>query len=302
MNSPIDWRNLDVAQRLKELAHTEIVDISDCLEDYYKLLEAEKTDGILMPWSKLHGLFDLKPSTLSMLIGYSGHFKSTIASQIILSAIQQGKTVGLASLELTKGQIYQQLVDIASTTGNPSKAWCQRFNNHIKGKLKVYDRIDAIRPEDATSMAFAMHDMGCDLIVLDALMMCGLDTEDYGAEKVFSQQIQAIAKMTGRAILMLHHCKKPQGVKGQQEIPDKYSAMGSSNLSNICNNILVVWHDKEKAHQINAGMPPEDDKPDLIFEVDKHRGGRFEGQVGLYQHRQCRAFCGDRSRRYEPVL
>ncbi|MDG1314639.1 MAG: AAA family ATPase [Flavobacteriaceae bacterium] len=302
MNAPIDWRSIDVAQRLAELAHTDIVDASECMEDYFALLQREEEHGIRMPWGKLDALFELKPSTLSLMIGYSGHFKSTISAQMILSAIQQGKKVGLASLELTKGQIYQQLVDIASTTGSPAREWVLKFNDWIRGRMVIYDRTDAIAPEDATSMMFAMHDQGCDLIVLDALMMCGLEGEDYGAEKDFSQTVQAIAKVTNRAVLLLHHCRKPNGVHGQMTVPDKYDAMGSSNLANIANNVIVCWHNKNKAHEANQGNEVDDDEPDFIFKIDKHRGGRFEGQVGLYQHRQSRGFCGDRSRKLRPVL
>ena len=302
MNAPIDWRDINVAERLAELAHCDIVDAADCMEDYFAYINRQEERGIRMPWGKLDGLFELKPATLTMMIGYSGHFKSTISTQIMLDAMKQGRKVGLASLELTKGEIYQQLVDIGSTTGKPSREWVVNFNSWLRGKMVIYDRVDAIRPEDATSMAFAMHDQGCDLIVLDALMMCGLDTEDYGSEKIFSQQIQAIAKRTGRSILMLHHCKKPQGARGQMQIPDKYDAMGSSNLANICNNILVVWHNKEKANLVNTNQDFDDDDPDLIFKVDKHRGGRFEGQVGLWQHKQSRGFCANQGRRLEPIL
>ena len=302
MNQAINWRSIDVAQRLAELSKTDIVDVGDCMDDYFALLQRNEAHGIRMPWSKLDGLFELRPATLSLMIGYSGHFKSTIASQIILGAMDQGKKVGLASLELTKGEIYQQLVEIASTTNDPTKAWVTRFNAWARSKLVIYDRVDSIAPEDATSMMIAMHDMDCDLIVLDALMMCGLETEDYGSEKDFSQTVQAIAKLTKRAVLLLHHCRKPGGARGQMQVPDKYDAMGSSNLANISNNVLVAWHNKDKAHTANAGGEVDDAIPDFMFKIDKHRGGKYEGQVGLYQHRQCRGFCNTRQRTLRPVL
>ena len=76
---------------------------------------------------KLSGLFELKPGTLTMLAGYSGHFKSTISAQIMLACMKQGKRVGLASLELELAQIMDQLIDIASATGNPSEQWRADF-------------------------------------------------------------------------------------------------------------------------------------------------------------------------------
>ena len=153
-----------------------------------------------------------------MLAGYSGHFKSTISAQMILSCMVQGKKVGLASLELELPQILDQLIDIASTTGNPSEEWRTKFFEWTRDKLYVYDRVDAIRPEDATAMTFAFSDMGCDVVIIDALMMCGLDTEDYGSEKDFTQVIQAIAKSEQLAVILVHHARKPQGHNGEKAL------------------------------------------------------------------------------------
>ena len=156
----IDFRSIDVARRLAPLANAEIVNPADHKDRYDEWRTRQDEGGIAMPWEKLSGLFELKPGTLTMLAGYSGHFKSTISAQMMLSCMQQGKRVGLASLELELPQIMDQLIDIASATGNPSHQWCADFFEWTRGKLLVYDRVDAIRPEDATAMTFAFSDMG----------------------------------------------------------------------------------------------------------------------------------------------
>lgn len=302
MNQAIDWRDASVIEKIKDLAHSDIVCAGSGFADHLAWETRQQEGGIKMPWAAFEDRFDLKPATLTMLVGYSGHFKSTVTAQMILSAMQQGKKVSLASLELTKPEIMVSLMDIASTTGNPSVEWKERFFNWCKGKLDIYDRVDAIDPEDALSFVSVSHDRGCDLIILDALMMCGLEGEDYGAEKDFSQQIQALCKSQETSIVLVHHCRKPQGVRGQEQIPDKYSAMGSSNLANICQNVLIVWHDKQKAHDKNSGLEVDDSNPDLIVLVDKQRGGKFEGRVPLWQHQSSRGFCNSPRRKLEPVL
>ena len=287
----IDFRSIDVAKRLAPLANTEIVSPTDHKERYDEWRSRQDEGGIAMPWEKLSGLFELKPGTLTMLAGYSGHFKSTVSAQMILSCMTQGKRVGLASLELELPQIMDQLIDIGSGTGNPSEEWRNKFFEWTRGKLLVYDRVDAIKPEDATAMTFAFSDMGCDVVVIDALMMCGLDSEDYGAEKDFTQVIQAIAKSEQLVVLLVHHARKPSSQGGEATPPTKYEAMGSSNLVNICNNVLMCWHNKDKAAAINTHGHYDDDQPCLTLNVAKHRGGKFEGGVGLWQHHKSRAFC-----------
>lgn len=297
----IDFRSIDVAKRLSPLAHAEIVSPADHKDRYDEWRNRQDEGGVAMPWEKLSGLFELKPGTLTMLAGYSGHFKSTISAQMILSCMRQGKRVGLASLELELAQIMDQLIDIASATGNPNEEWRTNFFEWTRDKLFVYDRVDAIRPEDATAMTFAFSDMGCDVVVIDALMMCGLDAENYGAEKDFTQVIQAIAKSEQLIVLLVHHARKPGSQGGEATPPTKYETMGSSNLVNICNNVLMCWHNKDKAGAINVGHEYDDDKPCLTLTVCKHRGGKFEGGVGLWQHHKSRAFCSTSARRLKPL-
>ena len=297
----IDFKSIDVAKRLKAVAHTDIVSPADHQERFYEWRKAQNDQGIEMPWDKMIGRFSIKPSTLTMLAGYSGHFKSTICAQIILSAMRQGKKVGMASLELELPQIMEQLISIAATTEGAAEGWERKFMEWTRDKLYVYDRVDAIAPEDATSMTYAFKDMGCDLVVIDALMMCGLENENYGAERDFAQVMQAIAKSESLAVILVHHARKPNGQSGEEKMPSKYDSMGSSYLVNIVNNIIMVWHDKKKSHEAESGGVFDDDKPDMVVTIAKHRGGKFEGSVGLWQHKKCRGFCSTSRRRLSPV-
>ena len=299
----IDFRSIDVAKRLSQVAHAEIVSPADQLDRYWEYHARQELGGITLPWGKTHGLFQFKPGTLTMLGGYTGHFKSTISAQCMLSAMQQGKKVGLASLELELPQILDQLIDIASVNGaNPTREWKTRFIEWTRDRLYVYDRVDAIRPEDGTAFVYACKDLGCDLVVLDALMMMGLDVEDYGAERDFSQVIQAIAKSESIAVLMVHHCKKPQGQGGELRQPTKYDLMGSSHLANICNNVILVHHSKSKARAMEAGDDYDDAEPCMRMLIDKNRGGPFEGYINLWRHPRSRAFCATQARLTTPLM
>jgi twinkle protein len=297
----IDFRSIDVAKRLAPLAHSEIIEPADHAERFFEWEKRQEISGITLPWEKLSGRFEFKPGTLTMLAGYTGHFKSTITTQMILEAMRQGKRVGLASLELELGQILEQMIEIASTASNPTEEWKRKFIEWTRGKLFVYDRVDAIAPEDATALTYACKDLGCDLVVIDALMMCGLENEDYGAERDFAQAIQTIAKAEQLAVLMVHHTRKPQGPDGESRKPHKYDLMGSSYLVNLCNGVLMCWHDKAKSHAREIGGDYDDDKPCLVISVQKNRGGPFEGSVGLWQHPTGRGFCSNSRRQLKPI-
>jgi len=297
----IDFRSIDVARRLAQVAHTEIIEPADHAERYFEWEERQEVAGITLPWDKLSGRFEFKPGTLTMLAGYTGHFKSTITTQIMLEAMRQGKRVGLASLELELGQILEQMIAIAATTAEPTKEWKRKFIEWTRGKLYVYDRVDAIAPEDATALTYACKDLGCDLVVIDALMMCGLENENYGAERDFAQAIQTIAKAEQLAVLMVHHTRKPHGADGEARKPHKYDLMGSSYLVNLCNGVIMCWHDKAKSHARESGNEVDDSKPCLVLSICKNRGNRFEGSVGLWQHETGRGFCSNSLRNLKPI-
>jgi len=297
----IDFRSIDVARRLAQVAHTEIIEPADHAERYFEWEERQEVAGITLPWDKLSGRFEFKPGTLTMLAGYTGHFKSTITTQIMLEAMRQGKRVGLASLELELGQILEQMIAIAATTAEPTKEWKRKFIEWTRGKLYVYDRVDAIAPEDATALTYACKDLGCDLVVIDALMMCGLENENYGAERDCTQASQTIAKAEQLAVLMVHHTRKPHGADGEARKPHKYDLMGSSYLVNLCNGVIMCWHDKAKSHARESGNEVDDSKPCLVLSICKNRGNRFEGSVGLWQHETGRGFCSNSLRNLKPI-
>lgn len=291
----IDFKDIDVNAELAIVESTEIVNTLDLVDRVNKRRSAVDT-GIQLPWTKLHGDFSLRKGEMVLMGGYTGHFKSTIASQLGLSAINQGYSVGIASLELLAEDVLEQYSELAAGRERPSIDYVRRFAEWSQHNLHIYDRVDAIAPDAAIQMviAFAKYKK-CDLIVLDALMMMGV-CDDLERERDFTQTLAAVAKRFNVCVLLVHHVRKPSGHDGEKNIPGKYDFIGSSHLANIAASILIIWHDKEKSYLKNDGAYVDDDRPDLIFKVAKQRYHKYEGLVGLWQHDRCRAFCGSSKR------
>ena len=106
-----------------------------------------------------------------MIGGYTGHFKSTIASQIALRALRKNIKVGVASLELFAEDVLEHLTEIANCKTAPLN-YVEAFAEWANEKLFIYDRMESIDPEEAVQMCIALAKYcGCKLIVLDSLMM-----------------------------------------------------------------------------------------------------------------------------------
>ena len=246
-------------------------------------------------------MFKLREGEVVMMGGYSGHFKSTLSTQISLGAMRQGFKVGLASLELLADDVMEQFVEIGSGRVRPPLDYVAQFANWADGKLHIYDKTDTIQPDEALQMviAFAKY-RGCKLVVLDALMMMGV-TDDVNREAEFTRKLAQVAKRFKICILLIHHVRKPMGDGGEKKIPGKYDFIGSSHLSNIASSIILVWHDKEKAYQKNDGLPVDDQQPDLLIKVAKQRNHHYEGVSGYWQHGSSRAFCSTNQRNLDPI-
>lgn len=303
----VDFRDINVNEELAEIEASDMLSSRDLVQRVEQRRNA-RNEGINPPWSKLEGLFAFRPGEMVLMGGYSGHFKSTITTQIGLSALRQGYKVGVASLELLAEDVVEQYAEIAATCSEPAMDWVRRFAEWADGKLHIYDRVDAIKPDEAIQMtiAFAKY-KGCKLIVLDALMMMGV-CDDLERERDFTQTLAAVAKKFKICVVLVHHVRKPQGEQGEHKIPGKYDFIGSSHLANIASSILIVWHDKRKSAKlrlIEQGMQIDDyddTKADMVVKVAKQRYHKYEGSVGLWQHTKCRGFCSTQLRKLSPLM
>ena len=293
-----DFRNIDV---MEQLADPESPDIRSPLGlvERTKQRRDELDNGIKLPWGKLDGLVKLRSGEVITLAGYSGHHKSTVSSQIALSAMRQGFRVGVASLEMPAEDVMELYAEMAAGRTRVPFDYFECFAKWADQKLFIYDRVDVINPNEAIQLTIAMRKFfGADLVILDCLFMMGVNGDN---EADFIRTLAAVAKKFDITVLLVHHVRKPQGDKGEAIIPDKYSLLGSSHLVNATSSLIFTWHNKAKAYSANAGMTVNDSEPDLLIKVAKQRNGKYEGVTKYWQHDRCRAFCSNQHRKLEPM-
>lgn len=297
-----DFKNIDIQEELADMEAPDMRSAGDLLERTLDRRD-ELDEGIDLPWSKMHGYFWLRKGELVLLGGYTGHFKSTITSQIGCYAMRHGSKVGVCSLELKAEDVIEQFAEISSTTHRPSVRYMENWCAWADDKLVVYDRLDAIEPHDAIRMAIKFAQLGCDLVILDCLMMMGV-CDDLEREREFVQTLVRVAKKFGVTVLLVHHMKKPQGQDGEHSSPGKYMFNGTSHISNTPDSIVIVWHDKQqaalRAKVEDMGVPDQaydPDRRDMLFTVHKQRNGKYEGSIALWQAKKSRAFVARQDRK-----
>ena len=291
------------------IAEQEAQDVKPGDEFRTELLDIVKNgidnSGIRLPWSKTHEKIVLRPGEVSVMFGYSGHYKSTLASQMALFAALQSK-VGIMSFEMPIPVSLLRLCRMAAGTDSPATRFANDFATWMHDRLYFYDRLDAVPPERVLGCALHMANLGIKLIVIDCLIMVRGITRDPEKEAKFLSTLSALSKATGAHIMLIHHARKPgQGTETDNE-PTKFDLRGASDLGDMASTIMISHNMKDKSdlrHQVELGqsLPPEkqdylDNHADHKLIVAKQRNGTFEGTFHLFHHQPSMQFTGDSRR------
>jgi replicative DNA helicase len=280
-------------------------DISDPTDLYDKIVQRRERgdDGIAPPISKLSGLFSLPLRAVSILGAYSGTGKSTFACQWALSCAASGRNVAIMSLEMPADFTLELLCEQASCRSEPHLEYVKEFSSWADGRIFLHNSTNVISPEAVLNFVRVAKTMlGCDMIVIDPLMMTGMANE-VEAERDFITRLSSMARDYEVAILLVHHLRKPpSGGLGEKTRPDKSSFLGSTHLTGAAGAVLTIFACPDKREARSRGDPPDDESgADYYVSILKSRFSAWHGSVGLYQHNEARLLCNSRARMYKPV-
>jgi twinkle protein len=115
-------------------------------------------------------------------------------------------------------------------------------------------------------------------IVIDSLMKCGFNEDDYNGQKGFVDQLCAIAKDFAVHIHLVHHSRKRED---ESKPPGKMDAKGTGAIIDQVDNCITVFRNKRKEVQMSMGQGDKD-AYDALMIVDKQRHGEWEGNLALW--------------------
>jgi hypothetical protein len=103
-------------------------------------------------------------------------------------------------------------------------------------------------------MTYAYQRFGVRQFVLDSLMrFSGLDGEGqeiWNAQRSFMDRIILFAQQNNVHVHLVAHSKKPNDRRGEAIIPRRYDVMGSSYITNLAFNVIVVWRNRAKQDKL----------------------------------------------------
>jgi len=242
--------------------------------------------GARLPWGKTHGAIKLRPGEVSIWSGISGHGKSALLNQVMVSVMAQGEKVCIASLEMKPAQTMHRMSRQAVGVGSPSVQALRALMRWTDGKLWIYDQLGTVKRERMMAVVrYCREELGITHMVIDSLMKCGIGTDDYNGQKAFVDELCAHAKDTGMHIHLVAHSRKSSSEFAEM---DKMDIKGASEIADQVDNIFMLWRNKKKEAEGQKPHPSKDvvDMPDALLTCSKQRHGEWEGKVTLWFHKE----------------
>lgn len=288
----LDFDDRRVQEFLAQQESDSIQRAGDFRAEILELFAAgDAVSGITLPWSKTHDKVRLRPGEVSVWAGINGHMKSLLLGQVAMWAARD-TVVGVASFEMPVAATLRRMALQAAGSVNPSSEFINDFITWASGSMWFYNRLDSVPAARVLGCVLHMgQTLGCGLIVIDSLMMCGV-SDDMERERKFMASLTALAKSLKVHVAIVHHVRKPQ--KGDDSyIPSRFDVKGNGAIVDLASTLFLCWNDKSKHEYrnrlaIGQSLSAEEESeymnsPDQLLIVAKQRHSAFEGNIALWQ-------------------
>ena len=232
-----------------------------------------------LPWDRLDQRFALRPGEVTLWFGFNGHGKSLLLGQAILSLCAQHERACIASFEMrprkTLGRMARQFCDCEQ----PSPREVNEFVRWADGRLWLYDQTSTIEAERVYAVIrYCVDKLRITHFVVDNLTKLVASDDDYSGQKSVVDKLTALAQSLNIHVHLVHHARK--GVD-ETRPPRKMDALGASAITNLVDNVFIVWRNKAKWEKSEIDAT----QPDAVLILDKQRHGTgWEGPQNLNYH------------------
>ena len=211
-------------------------DFTSEVMDYY--MTGEKLNGIKLPHKEWDSKFRLRAGEISLLGGVNGAGKSLWASEVILSAMNQGYKCLSISLEMSPKSQLARMWRQASLQVEPSMEAGLQFTKWAKDKLWFYDQHGTVDPRTLMSVIrYVKDNHNVDFVLVDSLMTMSMNSDDWNGQKQVMQALANAARHLDVHVMLVTHARKGQDIKSRLS---KWDISGSSDLTNRADVVFLL--------------------------------------------------------------
>ncbi len=260
-------------------------DFTGQVADFFE--HGPETTGKSMPWGKVDQLMRTRPGEVSIWAGVNGHGKSQVAGHVMVNSIFQGERWCAASMEFRPVRLLARLYRQASGISQPDPQQCwEILRPFFDGNLYIFDVQGNAKGERILEVfQYAYRRFGCRQFLVDSLAKCGFGEDDYNGQKAFVDSLAEFALHNDVHVHLVCHSRK--GTK-ESEMLDKFSVKGTGAITDMVDNVFLVWRNKVKEKKLQDAKDEgtkkrlREENPDCVLSCCKQRNGDWEGQVRLW--------------------
>lgn len=267
-----------------------------------RLRNPDQTKKVFLPWEQSRLLFNFRKGEVTLWAGQNGHGKTQVVSQVVLSLMGQMERAVIASFEMKPETTMQRLARMYSGTNPFLPDYQQKggiealeglyteFGQWTDEKLWIYDQQGTVDADRVIGMArYCAKELGIGHVVIDSLMKCVRGEDDYNGQKEFVDELTALARDNQVHVHLIHHTRKPQN---ENHIPDKYDNKGSGAITDLVDNVMMVWRNKAKEDEFKAkgSFSNKKTEHDAAILCRKQRNGEDEPTIRLWFDRDSQQY------------
>ena len=297
--------DIDFSRYLDVTDHKHKVKLSSVWADELKdeVLNPPVDRSTLMPWASTADSFQFRPGEVTVWAGLNGSGKSMITSQVALSLIKQKQRICIASFEMKPKVTLKRMIrqfagkslestHYAQTPVQQKLDAIERFKTFAASNLYLYDQQGTAKPDVIIAMCrYCADELGIHHIMIDNLMKCVPGEDDYNKQKDFVDQLTGVARDYDIHIHLVHHIRK---LSSDEIRPSKSDLRGSSAITDQVDNVLIMFRNKKKEHELQAGDTTNAQAYDSMLMCEKQRNGEAEDWFEMWYHKDSQQFL-DRS-------
>lgn len=296
---------MDMIVNARDCPVNGVVDYSDIVD-----LDIDQIDGIKTGFKELDRyLMKLFYGTFNIVTGVNGSGKSSLISQLICSAVDEGKNVWMYSGELpnTQAKSWIQYVFAGQRHLNEyhygdSTYWKvtndakKAIDDFYRGRIFIDkdsedNRVDAI----LSRMEATIRKYGAKLLIIDnmtAVNLGGSDQDKYERQAQFVKDLIDMAKRFNVVVILVVHPHKLE----QMRRMTKMDVQGISAIIDLAHRIISMYRVQPSDHEgirkrNGTGFVKDPIREDVLCDILKDRMMGFEGKsIGLYYDRASRRF------------
>lgn len=181
------------------------------------------------------------------MFGNTGESKSTLLSQMVITAAANGAEVAYMALEDEMYDVINRIDAQIEVPGHPDE--------EEKLKEKVLSNIDFTVENDGYTLSklgdvienlFYTHDV----VVIDPIQfvfeasVAEKGQEEFNRQRLFMRKLNNIMKKTGKTLVFVSHTNKTGYAKGQED-NGMGRIQGSGALQQICSKVIEIGRSKD---------------------------------------------------------